>query len=560
MIKRFLAIILMTVLLLSCFTISVNAATTASIKVENTSVTAGGYVYVYFRAYGFSDVQALDFEIFYDSSAMSVYSVAKTGLLSSSTFTYNSDEIGVVKVSCISASGINSSSSDTSSNRLMYVRFKVNSDCEAGDYAVNIAVGDVYDGSFSPVSVSGASGKVTVSAPTAQSFTLNQSVNKSSVYKDDVVTLTLNHTSSQTFSSADFQIEYDREVFEFVELTLHKNLTVEGAVYSVNSNIQGTVFVSYASTNAISSYYLLTAKFKVIADVDGSSNLKTTATDVYNNDLQPYKMYSTSNEITLNKQAVVIDYRDIFMDKGEQSIIINNEVEYELILEKGSDVAAGDFTVSYDVGTFSCVSVKQSEGIADIGGLVVINNNYKNGIIKFSYVNESAYSDTDVSLITLTLIPLKSPSEHFAITVSGSNVVDADFDEVLLEYVTESDCVFDSTVIAPTCSEKGFTLYSCLCGESFETDYTAMIDHAFNERYSKCDNCSFTREPILGDVDDNGLVNASDAVYLMYFTLYGQEEYPIYQKCDFNASGITESDDAVYLLYHALFGDDYILN
>lgn len=62
-----------------------------------------------------------------------------------------------------------------------------------------------------------------------------------------------------------------------------------------------------------------------------------------------------------------------------------------------------------------------------------------------------------------------------------------------------------------------------------------------------------------GDVNQNGTLETADAVYLMYYTLYGEEYFPIYGKCDFDNNGMVDSDDAVYLLYHILFGDEYKL-
>ena len=64
------------------------------------------------------------------------------------------------------------------------------------------------------------------------------------------------------------------------------------------------------------------------------------------------------------------------------------------------------------------------------------------------------------------------------------------------------------------------------------------------------------RNEIPGDMDSNEKVNSDDAVYLLYHTLFGNEEYPIKQNGDIDGNGKTNSDDAVYLLYHTLFGEE----
>lgn len=63
-------------------------------------------------------------------------------------------------------------------------------------------------------------------------------------------------------------------------------------------------------------------------------------------------------------------------------------------------------------------------------------------------------------------------------------------------------------------------------------------------------------ELIVGDVDKNGVKNGDDAVYLLYNTLFGDEDYPVAQSCDFNKDGFVDGDDAIYLLNNTLFGDE----
>ena len=64
-----------------------------------------------------------------------------------------------------------------------------------------------------------------------------------------------------------------------------------------------------------------------------------------------------------------------------------------------------------------------------------------------------------------------------------------------------------------------------------------------------------------GDIDGDGIVDNNDAVYLLYAAIFGTEEYPVSQDCDYNHNGMIDEEDATYLLYHTLFGaEDYPLN
>ena len=58
-----------------------------------------------------------------------------------------------------------------------------------------------------------------------------------------------------------------------------------------------------------------------------------------------------------------------------------------------------------------------------------------------------------------------------------------------------------------------------------------------------------------GDLNEDETVDRLDALYLLYNSLFGDEQFPLNQKCDFNEDGNIDSADAIYLLYHSVFGD-----
>ena len=63
---------------------------------------------------------------------------------------------------------------------------------------------------------------------------------------------------------------------------------------------------------------------------------------------------------------------------------------------------------------------------------------------------------------------------------------------------------------------------------------------------------------IPGDMDGNGEVNDSDALYLLRHTLF-EDRYPITQNGDVDGNGQVNDSDALYLLRHTLFADRYPL-
>ena len=63
---------------------------------------------------------------------------------------------------------------------------------------------------------------------------------------------------------------------------------------------------------------------------------------------------------------------------------------------------------------------------------------------------------------------------------------------------------------------------------------------------------------ILGDINDDGVINSDDAIYLLRYTLL-PNDYPIKQSGDMNNDGVVNSDDAIYLLRYTLLPNDYPL-
>lgn len=69
-----------------------------------------------------------------------------------------------------------------------------------------------------------------------------------------------------------------------------------------------------------------------------------------------------------------------------------------------------------------------------------------------------------------------------------------------------------------------------------------------------------TAVTIPGDYDKSEKVTANDAIYLLYNTVFGDKDYPLYYDGDLNRDGRIDSDDAVYMLYSSIFGtEDYPL-
>lgn len=122
-------------------------------------------------------------------------------------------------------------------------------------------------------------------------------------------------------------------------------------------------------------------------------------------------------------------------------------------------------------------------------------------------------------------------------------------------------CSYTPQVTAPTCTERGYTTYTCSCGNSYVEDYVEATGHSYGqwmvtrqptvtetgEERRDCENCDHfeTREIpqlaeqiLFGDVNGNGVINVQDRLVLTRY-LAGWSGYPA-SAIDFEAADVNE--------------------
>lgn len=57
-----------------------------------------------------------------------------------------------------------------------------------------------------------------------------------------------------------------------------------------------------------------------------------------------------------------------------------------------------------------------------------------------------------------------------------------------------------------------------------------------------------------GDVTGDDRIDNDDVIWLLWYTLFGEQEYPLLISGDVNGDNKTDNDDVIYLLWHTLFG------
>ena len=477
--KRIAALLMALCLVIQLVPAPAGAAETAAITVSSAEGLPGSSCSIDVDVSGLTDLAALDLEIYYDSNVLTLNSVNNGSLLSGSLASVNSDTPGVVK---LSAAWLNAISG---SGRLLRLNFQSGVDAPAGSYRILAAVGDAHDVNLNHVHMTGGTGTVTVLERPSNmgNFPVRPYFPKGNVFQQgDTVNVTLINGNSRSFASADFLLEFDSDLFRVESVKLRDGMAVEGAVYSVNTDLGGMVKISYASVQPISAYYLLDVALTVTGDVDATCTFTVSASDVYTVDLLPYTPQPGSGTVTLQKKTVVPDYPDLWLT--DLPTTVGEEGTTVLTLEEGAGVAAADFSVKYDPAVYQCLGVTVCEGVTEKGGMVVLNPKYDSGTVKFSYINESG-SDDQMELVQIRWKCLSSPAEHTQVLTGGTSVVDADFKAVKLDFVPFSQCIFDAFRVEPTCTEDGEEGMMCnACFAKKNTTVLKAFGHSLGQWYT----------------------------------------------------------------------------
>lgn len=95
----------------------------------------------------------------------------------------------------------------------------------------------------------------------------------------------------------------------------------------------------------------------------------------------------------------------------------------------------------------------------------------------------------------------------------------------------------------------------------YEIGFTTEVRQSFDDSEIVLDVGVFpggisVTDVITGDLNEDGQVDSSDAIYLLWYTFL-PEQYPINQKVDFNNDSQTDSEDAIYLLWYTFLPDLY---
>ena len=468
--KRLCSLFLALALVLALMPASAQAAGSAAIWSDDLTAAPNDWICIPIRCTGLENLAALELEIFYDPQILQFQSETMGWMLEGALYHVNGDTNGRISLTAATAQGV------SGDGVLVYLYFSVASDCPAGSYPLTLAVGDAYDCNLRPVTIDADGGRITVleSAPAYGSFHLGMALSADTLSTGESLTATIQNNWGYSFAALSLTFRYDCTMFELVSAEVSRNLTENGAVYALHTETDGLVRLSCASTRNIWCWDLMTIELRARSEASGSSQLTAEAAEIYDENRIPYQPGSAQAQVTIQSaQAAPIPALRL---ESEQ-LVIGTEAESTLILDAGSDLAAADFRLEYDPAVVECVALESAVEDA----YLVINPNFSEGVIRFSYVKERGTQD-QTPLVTIRWRPKATAARHFTLEASLIDPVNREHERVEIACPPQRECIYRRETAEATCTQPGGTILVCVeCGTELPLEIIPALGHSYAE-------------------------------------------------------------------------------
>ncbi len=421
--KRITALLVAASLLLAVIP-SAAAETVPRLAAGSASVYAGNAVSVNVTAQDLESVATMEFTLYYDQEHFTLNSASSGGAFSYADI--NTNTAGEVRFAGLAADGVNGSAT------VMTLRFAAKASTAPGTYPLTLAIGEIYDVNGQPVELARANGALTVQEQPSTVLTISFTCSASAgqVAKYDLVTFTYRCSSPKSLAAGVFNVTYDQTLLAYEELAMLSGLDQGNVIYDVNSSQGGRVVLSYATDAAAGAGAMFSVTFKVVTEENTGATVTMTPDQLYTDLGQPLRSSPCSASVVIQQPPVIPDYPDL-MITAPADAYTDEIFTVTVSLEEESNVAAADFTIYYD--TAQLTVTEEPVSLAAQGQTMMINPNYSNGTVKFSFIAPDGLTAAQ-DLVEIRF--QAAANEEYAATVSasGRGVVDENYQPVVIEY------------------------------------------------------------------------------------------------------------------------------
>ncbi len=383
-----------------------------SVSVSSPEVSAGSWFSVDVNGSFSHPVGAMDITLHYDASVMSVQD--EPYAYGWDHYSVNTDTAGEIKLSAISMDGI------SGYNSLMNISFCTASDASAGNYPLTVTIESARSAAapFDSVDVSVAPGRVTVVQSAAASVNLSMGMNTSEYSLGDRAVLHVYNYNSETFGAGRIELRYDSNKLRYESLS-YKDSLASGAVCDVNAPSPGLVVLTFASQDGVQQWTeMFEANFTVISGGGTYSEFSISGTGFYTIELSALNVSPSTTGFSIRQaEASIPSVRLECPDLPFTHVPFTVRV----YLNGAGRLAAGQFTVSYDNNMLYVTT--EPAVLSASGQLIVVNPNYNNGTISFSFVDEEGLA-SEQAVLDITFVSMCDVSNNY-ISINAQGTVDS---------------------------------------------------------------------------------------------------------------------------------------
>lgn len=524
-IKRLLSVMLSLCLLISVLVIptSVSATGGANIKSDtDLSANAGSSISIPVCIENNPGVMGYVLKFKYDNTVLSPTTVTQGEVLTGGNF--NDDIEGSTSTENSFKVMWNNSENVSENGILFYLNFDVDSKATG---STTIEVGydddDTYNENFAKVEFNCSDIDIAISNSaydTLSKFKLSSATASAG----ESVTLNLTVENTEALTTADVNIAYDSKNFEFV--SAESNL---GSAAMTANDENGTVQLQLSGLSAESSGKTIVLIFK---SFDYASSGKYTFAVSCEKQNENEIGLGYNGTVTLN----ATETSDSAMISSDEKIIVNKgvtEVTVPVYIKHNTGLMGYRLNFTYNASKLAVVS---ANGVAPFAGNFYDSIGNKNGeFYCIWYANDDVTADGKLLELKFNVVTEAETTSTIGISYSQADTFNEAKEDVKLvcndadviinhthkygdwtitkaatctekgskiRYCTvcdESESVeipalghdYKSVVIPPTCTEQGYTTYTCeRCKDSYVTDYVNAIGHDYESTVTKEPTCT----------------------------------------------------------------------
>lgn len=472
-----------------------------AIEVSSTEVYPGDSCCMRIYIRNAENLAALKYNLLYDDSVMTVSSVDKQYFVNGTNCDVNKNTPGIVKQSIVALDGL------SGEGYLMNVWFNVKSDAAPGDYQLRLAVDEAFDTSFNNISIVKSPGTITVKErPHSQEIknvSFYSNVNSDGeISQGSTIHYVVGVQYPQGLAAGNFNFEYDADFLQLNEVKLCDAMKSSTAIHSINTNNPGIIKVTYSDIDPITENSwteLIDVAFDIKKDISGSTTIKFTPSNLFDNEINDMNSQPISRTITIVRKSSELKTVWDGIEQDDRTFTV------QAVLTSGSDVAAGDFWINYDVSKLECLAVETHGDVAESGAMVVSNPKFADGRINFSYVNSGGIKE-NCNLLNITFKPRHGVIGETVLTSGGKDIADTKLQNTTVRYPENSfimpygiggeeaaghDWATEYTVDAePDCVNSGSKSLHCEnCDETKDSQVIPALGHDLIHHERVVENC-----------------------------------------------------------------------